>query len=72
MQLGEQIKFIRQKTFMSQELFANELNVSVSSINRWETGKARPNLAAMKQIKVFCNTNNLPFEDIEKEWFETK
>lgn len=69
MQLGDAIKIVRQKAFLSQEAFSNEINVSVSSINRWETGKVKPNLTAMKKIKAFCEKYNLSYDDIENEWF---
>ena len=69
MLLSEALKMTRQKAFLSQETFANELNVSVSTINRWETGKAKPNLTALKNIKIFCEKHNLPYRDVEKEWF---
>ena len=69
MQLAEILRITRQKAFMSQEEFANELNVSVSTINRWETGKSKPNLSALKGIKIFCGKHNLPYETIESEWF---
>ena len=69
MQLAEILRITRQKAFMSQEEFANELNVSVSTINRWETGKSKPNLSALKGIKIFCGKHNPPYETIESEWF---
>ena len=68
--LPETIKITRQKAFLSQDSFANELNVSVSTINRWETGKVKPNLTALKNLKKFCERHGLSYEDIEKEWFE--
>lgn len=68
--LPEVIKMTRQKAFLSQDAFAEELNVSVSTINRWETGKVKPNLAAMRSLKMFCETHQLPYEDIEAEWFK--
>ena len=67
--LSESIKKARQKAFLSQDAFANELHVSVSTINRWETGKVKPNLTAMKSIKLFCEKYYLPYEEIEEEWF---
>ena len=67
--LPEVIKMTRQKAFLSQDAFAEELNVSVSTINRWETGKVKPNLAAMRSLKMFCEAHQLPYEDIEAEWF---
>lgn len=69
MRLSEALRITRQKGFLSQEMFADELHVSVSTINRWETGKAKPNLSALKNIKQFCEKNNLSYETIEKEWF---
>lgn len=70
MQLGEMIKKTRQKAFLSQEEFASILHVSVSTINRWENDKVRPNLSAMKSIKSFCEANNLSYAEIETEWFD--
>ncbi len=69
MQLSESLRITRQKAFMSQEEFAKALGVSVSTINRWETGKSKPNLSAMKSIKSFCEEHNLPYENIETKWF---
>lgn len=69
MQLSEAIKVTRQKAFLSQEEFARELNVSVSTINRWETGKVKPNLTALKNLKLFCGKYDLPYSFIENEWF---
>ncbi len=68
MTLSEAIKVTRQKALMSQEDFAKAVEVSLASVNRWECGKSRPNLTAMKAIKKFCECNKLPYEDIEKEW----
>lgn len=48
------IKFIRAEANMSQEDFAACLGTTVSSINRWENGKAVPNKMAQKQMYQFC------------------
>lgn len=68
MSLSDTIKQTRQKLFMSQEDFATAIHVSVATINRWENGKSKPNLTAMKSIKSFCEENNLPFDIIENKW----
>ena len=70
MRLQDELKITRQKAFMTQENFADEIKVSAATINRWENGKSKPNLTAMKKIKGFCEENNLSYEDIEKEWFD--
>ena len=48
MSFAEELKAMRQHCLLSQEAFAKELNVSFSSVNRWEGGRAKPNFAAMK------------------------
>lgn len=70
MSLKDEIKLTRQKSLMTQDEFARKINVSSATINRWETGKSRPNIAAIKSIKSFCETNGLPFEALEKEWLK--
>lgn len=70
MTCSEEIKKIRQKCFLSQEAFARELGVSFSSINRWEGGKSKPNMSAMKKIMDFCESHNLDFDTLEKQWNE--
>lgn len=68
MSLGEAIRLTRQKALCTQEDFANELNVALSTINRWELNKAKPNVKAMKKIKGFCEEHSLDYKLIEKEW----
>ncbi len=68
MAYSDEIKAIRQKSFLSQEAFARELGVSFSSINRWECGKSRPNLSAMKKLKDYCESNNVDFTSLEEAW----
>ena len=70
MSFSEELKSIRQHSFLSQEAFARELNVSFSSVNRWEGGRAKPNLNAMKNIKAFCKAHNIDFSNLEREWYE--
>ncbi|MBQ3380062.1 MAG: helix-turn-helix domain-containing protein [Clostridia bacterium] len=70
MSFSEELKSIRQHSFLSQEAFARELNVSFSSVNRWEGGRAKPNLNAMKNIKAFCETHDIDFSRLEREWHE--
>ena len=68
MTCSEEIKKIRQKCFLSQEALGRELGVSFSSINRWESGKTKPNISAMKKIKEFCETQGIDFSALEAEW----
>ena len=47
----ETIRTMRQKQFLSQDALAKELDVTLSTVNRWETGKSVPNLSTMKKSK---------------------
>ena len=62
MNLGIELKVIRQKSFMSQESFAKELGVSFTTVNRWETGKSLPSYKAMKLIDNFCKVHDIEFD----------
>ena len=68
MSLSELIRIMRKKALMSQEDFAKALNVSVGTINRWENGKTKPNITAMKKIQIFCKENSISFDEIEMAW----
>lgn len=72
MQLSAALRTIRQKSFMTQESFAQEVGVTASTINRWEHGKAKPNLTAMKRLKLFCEKNALDYGLIETAWFDAQ
>ena len=71
-QLGEELKKARQRCFLSQESLAKIIGVSVSTINRWESGESKPNLTAMKQIKDFCLSNDIEYSIIEDLWLNNE
>ena len=68
MYFSEEIKKIRMKAFLSQTAFAKEVGVSFSTVNRWENGKGKPNLTAMRRLKEFCIDHSIPFDGLENEW----
>lgn len=68
MRLGDAIRMSRQKALCTQEDFAQKLHVALSTVNRWELNKTKPNMKAMKAIKAFCEENALPYGLIESEW----
>lgn len=70
MSLGLAIKQTRQKTLLTQEEFAKELRVATSTVNHWELEKACPSFSTMKKIKIFCESNNISFDNIEFEWLK--
>ena len=68
--LPEVIKMTRKKALLSQDAFARELNVSVPTVVRWESGKVKPNITAMRSIKDFCEKHDLPYDPIQTEWIK--
>lgn len=72
MNFPEEIKKIRQRSFLTQQNFAKKIGVAFSTVNRWESGRAKPNLKAMKNINTFCLNNNIPYEAIEEAWLDYK
>ena len=72
MNFPEEIKRIRQRCFLTQGDLAKEVQVAFSTVNRWEGGKAKPNLNAMKHIKEFCLRNGIEYSGIEEAWLDYK
>lgn len=48
----QQIKDIRKKSNMSQYDFSLHLNVSVSTLQKWESGKTKPKGSALKLLNI--------------------
>lgn len=72
MNISNEIKEIRQKCFLSQNSFANELGASFSTVNRWETGKAVPNCIMMKKIVEFCKKQEIDYHLVDEAWKESR
>ena len=72
MPFSSEIKNFRLSCLINQTEFVSALGVSFTTVNRWENGKARPNIKAMKALKQYCEENELPYEPLEKSWRETK
>ncbi len=46
------IRQIRQQSHMSQAVFAAILNVSISTVQKWETGEKKPAGASLKLLNL--------------------
>jgi len=57
------VKELRLKLILSQQEFADLLNVSFASINRWETGKHEPTIKVKRKIVELCKENNIDLEE---------
>jgi DNA-binding transcriptional regulator YiaG len=60
---GNLIRGLRQKLGMTQEEFAHEIAVTVSTVNRWENAHAEPSKLAWKAIQDLARKRGLP-EDV--------
>ena len=58
----------RQHLFFSQEAFSKQLNVNMTTVGRWETGKSKPGLFAKRQIKESCTKHNANNDSLESGW----
>ncbi len=59
--IGRFISKLRKENNMTQEILAEELNVSVKTISRWENGKNMPDLSLFKPL---CELFNITFNDL--------
>ena len=62
--MQELLKQIRTFLNMSQAEFAEHLNVSFATVNRWENDRAVPNKLAQSKIYDFCKKNGVPVYDM--------
>lgn len=60
------VREIRQYLGITQEQLARELNISFSTINRWENAHTTPSRLAKMQLIEFCNKQNIPLDIINK------
>lgn len=58
------IKKIRSYMNMNQTEFAEQLNVTFATVNRWENGRALPNKLAQDKIYDLCKEYNVPVYDM--------
>lgn len=70
MSFSKEIKMLRERLYLTQNEFAKALNVSFSTVNRWEKGKARPNISTMKEVKKFCEDKEVDYSSVEEAWLK--
>lgn len=66
MEFKEKLIYVRAILNLTQTELANELNVSFTTVNRWETGKIKPSKKAEKTFEIFCKKNCVDLKDIDK------
>ena len=63
---GNLIRSLRQKLGMTQEEFAHEIAVTVSTVNRWENAHAEPSKLAWKAIQDLARKRGLNEDVLRK------
>lgn len=61
MTFADSIIQLRSELRISQKQLAEQLNVSVATVNRWENGRTVPNKMTLFVIRDFCKTRNIIF-----------
>lgn len=63
MAFSEFVITVRKKLKLSQKQLASAINVSYSTINRWENGHVIPSNLAVKSFYDFCENNFIDIPD---------
>jgi putative transcriptional regulator len=53
------VKTVRKSLGITQERLARELNISFSTINRWENGRTNPSKLARMRLAEYCLQRNV-------------
>ena len=67
MKISEKLVRIRAELNLSQEALAKELNVSFTSINRWENEKTVPSRKTQMMIDTYCEKKNIKITDTHRK-----
>lgn len=59
------IRDLRQKVGMTQEEFAQEITVTVSTVNRWENGHSDPSKLAWRAIRELARTRGIDAASVQ-------
>ncbi|MCH5160278.1 MAG: helix-turn-helix transcriptional regulator [Clostridiales bacterium] len=66
MEFKDKVKIVRKNILMiSQEDLAKKLGVAFATVNRWESGRCKPNYSAQRAFAEFCKNNNIDVDSLE-------
>jgi len=66
------IRNLREQTGLTQEKFATKLGVTLPTINRWESGRAKPSPLAMQKVEELLRSMGDKNKNPLSEFFEKK
>ena len=61
MTFADSIIQLRSELRISQKELAEQLNISVATVNRWENGRTMPNKMTVFVIRKYCEEHGLDF-----------
>ena len=64
---SKQLRLVREKLLLSQEMMARELGVSFATISRLENNHTEPSLATRRSFIEFCERENIILANFEME-----
>ncbi len=65
MEFKDKVKTVRKKFYLSQEMMAKELGVAFATVNRWESGRCKPNYNAQRAFANFCKAHYIDVDTLE-------
>ena len=65
MEFKDKVKTVRKKFYLSQEMMAKELGVAFATVNRWESGRRKPNYNAQRAFANFCKAHYIDVDTLE-------
>lgn len=66
MDFADIVKAVRKQLGLSQQSLADALNMSFSTINRWENGHVVPSKLAQKTFINYCEDNFIDVSKLQK------
>ena len=63
MTFAEQIKYVRQKLYLSRSEMAKEMGVTEQTIYQWEQGASKPHIASRGKLIALCKKNKIKIEE---------
>ena len=67
MEFKDKVKIVRKNILMiSQEDLAKKLGVAFATVNRWESGRCKPNYGAQKAFAEFCKAHSIDVDTLEE------
>lgn len=67
MEFKDKVKSVRKKLYLTQDNFAKELGVAFATVNRWESGRCKPNTRAIYLFNKFCTNHAIELDGIDWE-----